>query len=281
MIKLITDSAADIGRAEAARLGIVVLPMLITIGNEEYRDGVDITPTEFYEKLIESDVLPKTSQVTPYSFEEAFEAHAKDGDELIVITISSKLSGTYESARQAAARFQGRVRVVDSLNACIGERLLCEYALRLIEQGLSADAIVEKLEEKKKKINVMALLGTLEYLKKGGRISKAVAFAGELISLKPVVSIVDGEVKLVGKAIGSRKGNNLLNRLVQSKSGIDFSMPYGTIYSGLNSAILEKYIQDSVGLWAEHTDAVPKYILGATIGTHIGPGAIGVAFFEK
>lgn len=281
MIKLITDSAADVGRAEAAQLGIVVLPMLITIGNEEYRDGVDITPSEFYEKLIESDVLPKTSQVTPYSFEEAFEAHAKDGDELIVITISSKLSGTYESARQAAARFQGRVRVVDSLNACIGERLLCEYALRLIEQGLSADAIVEKLEEKKKKINVMALLGTLEYLKKGGRISKAVAFAGELISLKPVVSIVDGEVKLIGKAIGSRKGNNLLNRLVQSKSGIDFSMPYGTIYSGLNSAILEKYIQDSAGLWAEHTDAVPKHILGATIGTHIGPGAIGVAFFEK
>ena len=127
----------------------------------------------------------------------------------------------------------------------------------------------------------MALLGTLEYLKKGGRISSAVAFAGELISLKPVVGIIDGEVKLVGKALGSRRGNNLLNKLIQNSNGIDFSMPYGTIFSGLDSSLLDKYIQDSNMLWQGYTECVPKYQLGATIGTHIGPGAIGVAFFEK
>ena len=281
MIKLMIDSAADIGAAEAEKLGIIMVPMVITIGETEYLDGVNLSPTEFYEKLIESDVLPKTSQINPFRFEEAFEKHTQNGDEIIVITISSKLSGTHASAVQAAEKFAGKVHVVDSLNACIGERLLCEYALRLIQQGLSADEIVKELEEKKQKINVIALLGTLEYLKKGGRISSAVAFAGELVALKPVVGIIDGEVKLLGKAIGSRKGNNLLNKLVQSKNGIDFSMPLGTVYSGLDDSILEKYIADSANLWAEQTDSLPRYLLGATIGTHIGPGAVGVAFFEK
>lgn len=281
MIKLMVDSAADIAQTEAQTLGIEMMPMLITIGEEEYYDGVNLLPNEFYEKLIESDSLPKTSQITPYRFEEAFEKLTENGDEVIVITISSKLSGTYASAQTAAEKFNGKVSVIDSLNACIGERLLCEYALRLIKSGLGKTEIVRILEEKKAKIKVLALLNTLEYLKKGGRISSAVAFAGEMISLKPVIGIVDGAVKLVGKAIGSKKGANLLNKLVESTNGIDFSMPYGTVYSGLNVSFLEKYVKDSAHLWASHTDHIPQYQLGATIGTHVGPGAIGVAFFES
>lgn len=280
-IKLMIDSASDIGEKEAKELGIIMIPMIITIGEEEYYDGVNISPREFYEKLIESDDLPKTTQINPFRFEEAFSEHTKNGDELLVITISSKLSGTYSSALQAASMFEGKVRVIDSLNAAIGERLLCEYALRLIKDGLTIDELVEKLEIAKTKICLIALVDTLEYLKKGGRISSTVAFAGELISLKPVIGIVNGEVKMIGKAIGSRRGNNLLNRLVENKGGIDFNMPYGTIWSGLDDSILQKYIKDSASLWEEHTDNIPKYILGGTIGTHVGPGAIGVAFFEK
>ena len=280
-IKLMIDSASDIGEKEAKELGIIMIPMIITIGEDEYYDGVNISPREFYEKLIESDDLPKTTQINPFRFEEAFSEHTKNGDELLVITISSKLSGTYSSALQAASMFEGKVRVIDSLNAAIGERLLCEYALRLIKDGLTIDEIVEKLEIAKTKICLIALVDTLEYLKKGGRISSTVAFAGELISLKPVIGIVNGEVKMIGKAIGSRRGNNLLNRLVENKGGIDFNLPYGTIWSGLDDSILQKYIKDSASLWEEHTDNIPKYILGGTIGTHVGPGAIGVAFFEK
>lgn len=280
-IKLMIDSASDIGEKEAKELGIIMIPMIITIGEDEYYDGVNISPREFYEKLIESDDLPKTTQINPFRFEEAFSEHTKNGDELLVITISSKLSGTYSSALQAASMFEGKVRVIDSLNAAIGERLLCEYALRLIKDGLTIDEIVEKLEKAKTKVCLIALVDTLEYLKKGGRISSTVAFAGELISLKPVIGIVNGEVKMIGKAIGSRRGNNLLNRLVENKGGIDFNMPYGTIWSGLDDSILQKYIKDSASLWEEHTDNIPKYILGGTIGTHVGPGAIGVAFFEK
>ncbi len=280
-IRILIDSAADIGKAEAEKMNVIMLPMIISFGAEDYYDGVNLSPKQFYEKLIESDTLPKTSQVTPYRFEEAFKKYTENGDELIVITISSKLSGTYEGAKQAAENFKDKVYVVDSMNAAIGERLLCEYALRLIEQGKTAKEIVAILEEEKSKINVMAVLGTLEYLRKGGRILAAVAFAGEVLSLKPVVAVVDGEVKLVGKALGSKKGNNLLNRLVQEKGGIDFSKPYGTIYSGLDRTTLDKYVKDSAALWAEHTDDVPVHILGGTIGTHVGPGAVGVAFFRK
>ena len=275
------DSAADISEQEAKEKGIVMIPMLITVGMEEFYDGVDLYPQEFWEKLIESDVLPKTSLINAFRFEEAFEEHTRNGEELIVITISSKLSGTYASARQAAEKFAGKVHVIDSMNACVGERLLCDYALRLVQQGLSVQEIVDELEEKKKQIKVMALLGTLEYLKRGGRISNAVAFAGEMIALKPVVGVVNGEVKLIGKAIGPRKGNNLLSRLVQESGGIDFSMPFATIWSGLDTSLLDKYIKDSASLWEGNTEFIPKHILGATIGTHVGPGAVGVAFFEK
>ena len=150
MIKLMIDSAADISKQEAAQKGIIMIPMLITFGTEEFYDGVNLLPQEFWEKLVESDVLPKTSLINSFRFEEAFEEYTRNGDELIVITISSKLSGTYESARQAAEKFAGKVYVVDSLNACVGERLLCDYALRLIQQGLSAKDIVDELEAKKK-----------------------------------------------------------------------------------------------------------------------------------
>ena len=278
-VKIIIDSASDISKAEAEKLGVIMIPMTITFGEEEYQDGVDLPPDQFYAKLIEGDEMPKTSQVTPFAFEEAFAKCVEKGDEAIAITISSKLSGTYESAKQAATNFGGKVRVVDSMNACIGERLLCQYALRLIEKGCSVDEIVEALERSKNKINVMAVIGTLEYLKRGGRISKAVAFAGEMLSLKPVVAVVEGEVKVVGKAMGSKKGNNLLNKLVEEKGGIDFDMPYGVVWSGLDKTTLDKYVKDSAHLWEAYTDHVPEYVLGGTIGTHIGPGAVGVAFF--
>lgn len=280
-IKLIIDSAADISKEEADKLGITLIPMRVRFNQEEYLDGVNLTPEMFYNKLVESSELPKTSQITPFEFEQEFDKVVKKGDSAIVITISSKLSGTYSSAKSAAKKYPDKIFVVDSLNACIGERLLCQYALRLIENGMDIKDIVEELNNKKHKINVMAMLNTLKYLKKGGRISSVVAFTGELFSIKPVVGVIDGEVKLIGKAIGSKKGNNLLSSLVEKKGGIDFSMPYGVIWSGTDDSLLKKYVEDSSHLWKNSTDNIPAYIIGCTIGTHVGPGAIGVAFFEN
>ena len=275
------DSASDISKREADELGVTLIPMIIGFGEEEYFDGVDLLPKQFYEKLVESSELPKTSQITAYRFEKEFKRLTENGDEVVAIVISSKLSGTYESARQAAGNFAGKVFVVDSLNACIGERLLGQYALRLVKEGLSGAEIAKKLDEVKGKINVLAMVNTLEYLKKGGRVSPAVAFAGELLSIKPVVAVLDGEVKVIGKALGSKKANNLLCSLVEKKGGINFDMPYGVIWSGLDDSLLKKYVADSSKLWAAQTTDVPAYMIGSTIGTHVGPGAIGVAFFDK
>ena len=278
-VKIIIDSASDINQEESKVLGVVMVPMEIRFGDEQYLDGADLTSRQFYEKLIESDELPKTSQINPYRFAEVFERITANGDEAVVITISSKLSGTYASATQAAEAFAGKIYVVDSKNACIGERLLLQYAQRLVAQGMGAKEIAAELEVAKTRICLMAVLNTLEYLKKGGRISAAVAFAGSMLSIKPVVAVEGGEVKLVGKAMGSKKGNNLLSSLVEKKGGIDFDMPYGVVCSGLDDTMLKKYVADSAHLWAEHTENIPSYVIGSTIGTHIGPGAIGVAFF--
>lgn len=279
-IKILIDSASDITKEEAEQMGISMIPMIVSFNDHEYLDGVNLYPKQFYEKLIEEDTLPKTSQITPVRFGEEYEKLTKDNNKLIVITISSKLSGTYSSAVLAAQEYEGKVYVVDSFSAAIGERLLCQYALRLIGQGLEIEKIVEELNSCKKRLNIIAMVNTLEYLKKGGRISSSVAFAGELLSIKPVLTVVDGEVKLIGKAIGSKKANNLLNKLILNK-GIDFEMPYGVVRGGFDDKILNKYIVDSSHLWIEHTSEIPKYELGCTIGTHVGPGAIGLAFFEK
>lgn len=284
MIKILIDSASDIEQEEAQKMGIAMIPMEVRFGKKTYLDGVDLSHRQFFEKLIESADFPKTSQINEYRWSEAFEALTANGDQVIAITISSKLSGTYTCAKNAAKRFPGRVFAVDSLNAATGERILCDYALRLTAGDLDAAAIVDRLNEKKKKIRVIAVVDTLKYLRKGGRISGVAAFAGEMLSVKPVVAVIDGEVKLVGKAIGSKRSNNLLMQLVQKCGGIDFSMPYGLMYSGLSDTYLRKYLQDSRALWEAHIDdpdKIPLYLIGSTIGTHVGPNAVGVAFYEN
>ena len=279
MVKIIIDSAADISKSEAESLGIEMIPVIISFGDKDYYDGENLTATEFYEKLASSSVVPKTAQVNPFRWEEAFARHIESGDEVLVITMSSKLSGTYQSACQASEKFNGKVRVIDSLNACAGERLLCEYAISLVKQGLSLNEIAYKLEENKKRIRVLAVIGTLEYLKKGGRISAVAAFAGEILSLKPLIAVIDGEVKVTGKAMGFRKGLALLNKQIDDTKGIDFSMPISAIYSG-ETENLEKFIQTSQRIWDNVSGEIPKSQLGATIGTHIGPGVAGISFFE-
>jgi DegV family protein with EDD domain len=281
MIKIIVDSASDVEQDEADELGISLIPMKVRFGDEEYSDGINLTHKEFFEKLIESAELPQTSQINEYSWEEKFKELTADGSEVIAITISSRLSGTYSSAVKAAKKFGGKIYVIDSMEACIGERILLQYAIRLVKEGRSATEIFKELNEKKSKIQLLAVLDTLKYLRKGGRISSVAAIAGEMLSIKPVVSVVKGEVKLVGKAIGSKKSNNLLNQLVDRCGGINFDMPYVLGYSGLSDDYLQKYLKDSERLWKGKAEFIPFYMIGSTIGTHVGPNAIAVAFFAK
>ena len=231
-VKIIVDSTADL-TAEAQKC-VTVVPLTIRFGEEEYIDGVTIDSHKFYEMLIESDVLPTTSQANPAVFEEVFADAVKDGSQVVCITCASKLSGTYQSAVIAAEDYAGQVFVVDSQNIALGSAILIEYALELKDRGLSAEEIAWKLMQKREKVRLIAMLDTLEYLKKGGRISATVAFAGGL---------------LLG-------------------------------YTGLTDALLQKYIADSASLWEGNCENLPISVVGSVVGTHVGPGAVAVAFFS-
>ena len=271
-VKIIVDSTADMRPEIASKVGIV--PLSVHFGDRDYISGVNMTPQQFYEMLVESDTLPTTSQPAPYLFEEAFEQAVSDGYEVICLTCSGKLSGTNQSANIAAAEFDGKVRVLDSNTIAIGLGILTDYAVSLAEAGLSAEDILQNLTEKREKIRLLALVDTLEYLKKGGRVSSAVALAGGLLNIKPVITVAEGEIKLLGKARGSRQGNSLLVQEIQKAGGVDFTMPVMLGYTGLSDALLKKYIQDSAALWEGHVS-----IVGRVVGTHAGPGAVAVAFF--
>jgi DegV family protein with EDD domain len=278
-VKIITDSASDLPASRHP--AISVLPMTITFGDRQYRDGEELSNQRFYELLIESEQLPSTSQIGPAQFEEAFRAQVEEGHTVVAVILSGKLSGTYQSACIAAEEFPRQVFVVDSENAAMGERVLVERAAQLVDQGLAAGEIAQRLETEKKDIRLIALLDTLEYLKRGGRISKSAAAIGGMLSIKPVIAIQNGEVCMLGKARGSKNGNNLLMQEIQKTAGIDFDRPYCLGYSGFHDDMLQKYIADSRSLWEGHAEHLPVGTIGATIGTHVGPGAVGVAFFQK
>ncbi len=278
-VRIITDSGIDLPGELDPRL--TVIPLGITFGATTYADGVDLTNDRFYEMLIESDELPKTSQATPYAYQQVLEQVRSAGEEAVVITLSSALSGTYQSAVTAAADYP-EVHVVDSKNVTIGQSLLVLYALRLVDEGLGAAEIAEKVEAVVGRVCLLALLDTLEYLKRGGRIPKSVGAIGELLSIKPVVGVEDGEVVMLGKARGSKNGRNQLHQQVE-KHGIDFTMPVLLGYTGLSQKLLKKYLDDNRAIWegVVAEEDLPITSVGATIGTHVGPGAIALAFFAK
>lgn len=280
-VRIITDSGSDIVDSKDPRL--TVLPLSIAFGTTTYRDGVDLSHRRFYELLVESDELPTTGQVTPYAFETAIRAAREAGEEVVVVTLSSKLSGTYESAVAAASAFDGGVYVVDSLNVTVGERVLVEYALSLAREGRTAAEVASALERVRGDVRVVGLLDTLEYLRRGGRVPAAAATVGQLLAIKPVIAIEDGRVVMLGKARGSKNGRNLLTQQVEKAGGIDFSRPLALGYAGLDDALLRKYISDSRALWEGHVadGDLPVHEVGATVGTHVGPGAIALAFFRN
>lgn len=276
--KIIVDSTADLMPEYKSRVSVV--PLTVHFGDQEYIDGITIDHNTFYEKLVEDDVLPTTSQATPDAFMKEFDKVKEAGESAVVITLSSKLSGTYQSAMIAAAEYEN-IHIVDSGTVAMGGGILVEMALRFLDEGLDAKTVAEKLEEEKQKIVIVALVDTLEYLKKGGRVSKAVAFAGGVLNIKPVLSVIDGEINMLGKARGSKKGNNLLVQEIEKAGGVDFSKPVLLGYSGLSDALLLKYIEDSKHIWDKGLDSVRYTTIGSVIGTHAGPGAVAVAFFKN
>ena len=273
-VKIIIDSTVDTSAATRGKCTIV--PLTVRFGDTEYTDGVTISHQEFYQKLVSSKELPTTSQPTPDAFAQEYQKVVDVGDTAVVLTIASKLSGTYQSATIAAMDFPEQIFVVDSRNATIGSGILAELAVRLAEEGKTAKEIFDTLLAQREKVRLFAMVDTLEYLKKGGRVSKTVAFAGELLSIKPLIQVLDGKIEMAGKARGSRQANAMLQKQVET-IGVDLTLPYILGYTGTESTLLEKFIAESGDLWAN----ADTTIIGSAIGTHAGPGAFATAFFTN
>ena len=282
-VKIIVDSASDVRYDVACREGIGFAPLKTILAGEEYRDGIDMTPDVFYDKLRAAAELASTSQVSAAEFSELFREATDAGDEVLVITLSSGLSGTYQSAMVAAADYPGRVFVVDSLSATAGEQVLLSHALKLRAQGMGAGELFEALIALRARLRLVLRVETLEYLKRGGRVSKTAAFVGGLLHFMPILRLnEEGKLETLGKARGAKMSHKMLNDCIANFGGIDPSMPVHMTYAGdVNDGTVQAYLKDSTETFAECRDQLSIGQLGCVIGTHTGPGAIIVAFIAK
>lgn len=280
MIRILTDSTADLLPAEAARLQVDLVALQVRFEDGQVcRDGLDLTPDEFYTRLAACDKLPTTSQPSPDAFLQHFEAARQAGDEVVAILLSSQLSGTCQSARIAAQSCEyDKIYLIDSLNATLAEQLLVRLAVQLRAKGASAGQIVETLERKKQDLRLVAIVDDLKYLRKGGRLSGAAALAGGLLGVKPVVAVQEGKVGLVGKARGLPGAYVALFKQMEAQGGLDGALPYMIGYTAHRKAAepIHRYLTANLGL----PEPLCRHI-GTVIGTHAGPGAAGVAFFAK
>lgn len=275
-VQIITDSTSDLTEQEQRELNVHMLHMRVIFEDGVYTDGVDITKEQFYEKQAQAKILPKTTQVNPQEYCDAFEPLLENGDEVVAIIMSSRLSGTFQSAQIAKDMAKGgeRLHLVDSLNVTIGEGLLVREAVRMRDAGATGAQIAAALEELKHRVRFVAFIGTLKYLKMGGRISTSTAVLGTMLGISPVVAIVDREVKSVGQVRGKQK--------ILSYT-LDFFREYPVdsrhcVVFGHSRCLetMETYRDKCVQALGIRDYAWDE--LGAVIGTHSGPGCYGVAY---
>jgi len=277
MIRILVDTSSDYTVEEVRAKGMELAPLHITIGEADYRDGYDLSKDKFYELLTEGEELPKTSQPTPQDFVDIFEDVEEKGDELICILLSSRLSGTFQSATLAKNIVDyDNIHLVDSLGATHMIRLMADHAQKLINEGKNAEEIVAALEEMKSKIKVLAVVDTLEYLCKGGRVSKTTAAIGEMAKVKPMITVAEGEVAVIGKSLGKNKAiSSLLKAFEECEVDEKFPIYSVSTLGTENCEAFEKRFTDAGYSFKERIQ------IGATIGTHVGPGVFGIIFVQK
>ena len=278
MIRIIVDSSADYGKEELEAKKLTLVSLNITLDEKSYLDGVDITRDQLYEWLIDSKGFPKTSQPSPEDFSRHFEEAKAAGDEVICILLSSSLSGTCQSAHLAKNIVDyDNIHIVDSLAATHVIRFLANKAVQMRDAGSTAEEIVSVIEELKGRVKVIAAVDTLEYLCRGGRVSKTVAAIGNLANLKPIITInPEGEVAVLSKCVGKNKSMSYILNALQEYD-IDDSYPMYSIYSyGVENCISLEAKIVSKGYLLHSRKQV-----GATIGCHVGPGAFGILFVHK
>ena len=278
MIRLIVDSSADYTFAELEAKNIELVPLSVALGEKSYLDGVNLERNDFYELLTAGEDFPKTSQPSPEAFLSIFEDAKEKGDDVICVLLSSGLSGTCQSAFLAKNMADyDNIYIVDSLTATHMIRVIVDHADTLRNQCVVATEIVEALESLKTRVKVLAAVDTMEYLYRGGRVSKATAAIGELAKIKPVITVnEEGKVVVAGKCLGKNKALRFLTDNLSDKD-LDDAFPLYTVYSyGTENCekLEEKLAQADFSVNG-------RLQIGATIGAHVGPGAFGVVFVEK
>lgn len=279
MIKIMTDSTSDIDLEYAKKLDVEVVPLKVIFGQKEYKDRVDLQPEQFYDLLASADALPSTSQPSPQDYLDIYEKIKENKDTLIVITLSSVLSGTYQSACIARDLVEyDDIYVIDSLNATQGLRLIVEKAVQLRNNGLSAKEIVDFIEDYKSRVHIYAYVDTLEYFYKGGRLTKTSATVGTMLKLKPVVGLKDGTLDVFEKARGSIKATAKVIDVIKKHGEIDLDEPISIGYTGDNVGLdkFENTLRNEFGF-----NEVLYGFVGPVIGTHAGPGARLIAYVTK
>ena len=277
MIKILLDTSSDYTVEEVQAKGMDLVPLHITLGEADYRDAYDLSKDKFYELLTSNEEFPKTSQPTPQDFVDVFEEAEKNNDELICILLSSRISGTFQSATLAKSIVDyDKIHLIDSLSATHGIRLLAEHAQNLVNEGKTAEEIVAELEVLKTKIKILAVVDTLEYLCKGGRVSRTTASIGEMAKVKPMITVNEGEVAVIGKSLGKNKAiGSLLKALGECEVDHRFPMYSVSTLGTENCEVLENRLA------AEGYETKERLQIGATIGTHVGPGVFGIIFIQK
>ena len=277
MIKILLDTSSDYTVEEVQAKGMDLVPLHITLGEADYRDAYDLSKDKFYELLTSNEEFPKTSQPTPQDFVDVFEEAEKNNDELICILLSSRISGTFQSATLAKSIVDyDKIHLIDSLSATHGIRLLAEHAQNLVNEGKTAEEIVAELEVLKTKIKILAVVDTLEYLCKGGRVSRTTAAIGEMAKVKPMITVNEGEVAVIGKSLGKNKAiGSLLKALGECEVDHRFPMYSVSTLGTENCEVLENRLA------AEGYETKERLQIGATIGTHVGPGVFGIIFIQK
>lgn len=279
MIRIVTDSTSDLSPQRAAELGVEVVPLAVHFGEETFRDGVDITKEEFYTRLAQVDTLPTTSQVPPETFIQVFQRLTEGGDQVLGLFISGAMSGTNQSANIARGIVdEDNIAIVETGTVTFGLGLLVETACRLRDQGLSLSELEQKLTQLAGRVRLLAVVDTLKYLKMGGRISGATAVVGGILGITPIITIQDGLVVSVGKTRGRKAGFQFIDKWLQEKEAPDTSLP--VTFGHSNAPQVMEECMAYFGPKLAGADLLPSDI-GAVVGTHVGPGAGGLAFFVK
>lgn len=278
MVRIVTDSTCDISPKELKSLGVEMLPLTVYFGEQKFVDGYELTSKKFFEMLEDVEELPHTAQVSPWDFEQTYRKIIDEGDEIVSIHISEKLSGTVNSARSAAQAVDSeKIFCVDGNSASFGFAVVVRAAVRMRDEGMSAKEIAEKCQELADRSRIIAYVSTLKYLKMGGRLSTGAALIGSAVGIRLIIEVKHGNVEVVGKVRGEAAGLKAMKKYIEKRRpDYEWGVTYG--HANVLDALIKcmEYFRGEIPEMKDCRSFISG--LGPVVGTHVGPGMIAVGY---